>query len=300
MKASVIIPTYNRANILNHTLYSLTQQSLPAGEMEVIVVDDGSADHTKAVVERFYDRLPITYIYQEDRGNRTGEARNKGLDRADGDIAVFVDAGMLLSSQCIAAHLDSYADYPHSLAVIGYAFGFEEFNSLDEEIWQQVDLSNVDAAICKFGQLPSFHDLREVCYQRCHDQIDQLPAPWVFYWTCNVSARLDDIRQVGAFDLNFDQTWGFEDIDLAYRLQMFADTRIVLNRAAAAIHLPHDKEERAFKQYSQTRNARYFHQKYNSVQSRLYLETNLLDFNDYLKQAGIGQGEVQKNIYSYD
>ncbi|MEZ0612460.1 glycosyltransferase family 2 protein [Fibrella sp. WM1] len=291
MKASVIIPTYNRANILAHTLHSLTQQQLATGQsMEVLVVDDGSADHTEAVVDLFSQQLPLTYLWQDDRGNRTGEARNKAIDRATGDIAVFVDSGMLLASDCVTAHLATYLRHPEPLAVVGYAYGFEQFNELDAALWQHVDVDNPDQTIRRFRNMPAFGDMRDTCYTRCNDQIDQLPAPWVFYWTCNVSARLTDLREVGCFDLDYDQSWGFEDIDLAYRLQL-AGVRIVLNRNAMAVHLPHAKEDDAFKLQSQTRNARQFHQKYNSLQSRLYLETNLMDFNDYLIGKGVGKNQ---------
>ena len=49
LKCSVIIPTYNRALLLSHTLESLTRQSLPGDEFEVLVIDDGSSDETSSL-----------------------------------------------------------------------------------------------------------------------------------------------------------------------------------------------------------------------------------------------------------
>lgn len=54
---SVIVPTFNRAAILEKVLFSLDDQSLPANEYEVIVVDDGSEDDTAAAVSRLQQRM---------------------------------------------------------------------------------------------------------------------------------------------------------------------------------------------------------------------------------------------------
>ncbi|MDD2485923.1 MAG: glycosyltransferase [bacterium] len=54
---SVIIPTFNRAAILEKVLFSFDNQSLPANEYEVIVVDDGSEDDTVATVSRLQQQM---------------------------------------------------------------------------------------------------------------------------------------------------------------------------------------------------------------------------------------------------
>ena len=50
-RVSVIIPTYNRASLLRESLKSLINQSIPASMYEIIVIDDGSTDSTRSVVE---------------------------------------------------------------------------------------------------------------------------------------------------------------------------------------------------------------------------------------------------------
>src|SRR4029079_8351636 len=69
-RLSVVIPTYNRSGQLRRTLTTLTQQSIPPDEFEVIVAYDGSSDDTAAVVKEFADRLRVAYTYQEDLGFR--------------------------------------------------------------------------------------------------------------------------------------------------------------------------------------------------------------------------------------
>lgn len=290
--ASVIIPTYNRSNILAYTLDSLARQTLDKASFEVIVVDDGSADDTRAVVDQYKDAFPLRYFYQEDQGNRTAMARNTGIRHAASDLCIFVDAGMLLHTGCLAEHLNLHRARPDKIAIIGYAYCFEEYNENDKVLTSLINTGRPDETIAGFEAAGRYLDLREACYRRYRDNLEDLPAPWVFFWTCNVSVPTDSLRRVGLFDENFDQTWGFEDVELAYRLMMDG-VKIVLNRSAKAIHYPHGKEDAAFKAYSQERNAAYFHHKHNSWQSKRYLSSSCLQFNDDLLAIMAAQGEPQ-------
>jgi glycosyltransferase involved in cell wall biosynthesis len=86
---SVIIPAYNRAAYLPHTLQSALEQQLPGGgDVEVILVDDESTDSTPQVAAAFGDR--IRYIRQQNR--REGAARNTGAARAQGRYLAFLDS----------------------------------------------------------------------------------------------------------------------------------------------------------------------------------------------------------------
>lgn len=86
MRVSVVIPSYNRAQRLPAAIDSVLRQGLP--EMEVIVVDDGSVDDTRAVVERYGDR--VRYVHQPNAG--VGAARNTGIRHATGDVVAFLDS----------------------------------------------------------------------------------------------------------------------------------------------------------------------------------------------------------------
>ena len=87
---SVIIPTFNRAEVLGRAIESVLQQSLAA--KEIIVVDDGSADNTKKIVEEFQlgAVIPINYIYQHNSG--VSAARNSGIRAAGGEWIAFLDS----------------------------------------------------------------------------------------------------------------------------------------------------------------------------------------------------------------
>ena len=86
MKISVIIPTWNRAGCLPAALDSVFAQSLKPHE--VIVVDDGSTDNSRAIIrQRFSD---VRYIYQQNRG--VSSARNTGIGAAGGDWIALLDS----------------------------------------------------------------------------------------------------------------------------------------------------------------------------------------------------------------
>jgi glycosyltransferase involved in cell wall biosynthesis len=98
---SVIIPTYNRATHIQQTLESVLVQKY--AHFEIIVVDDGSTDSTKEVVNAF-GSPKIRYVYQEN-GER-GKARNMGMSLAQGDYITFLDSDDIFYPQ----HLELAAE----------------------------------------------------------------------------------------------------------------------------------------------------------------------------------------------
>ncbi len=87
-KVSVILPAYNCAKYLSDSLSSVLSQTF--GDLEVVLVDDGSTDATEALVaERFRDPR-IRYIKQEHLG--LSYSRNHGIDKAMGELVAFIDA----------------------------------------------------------------------------------------------------------------------------------------------------------------------------------------------------------------
>jgi glycosyltransferase involved in cell wall biosynthesis len=84
---SVVIPTYNRALMLKEAIQSVLDQTY--SDYEIIVVDDGSTDNTREVVNGFSDKR-IIYVFQENRGR--SNARNRGISLAQGRYVAFLDA----------------------------------------------------------------------------------------------------------------------------------------------------------------------------------------------------------------
>ena len=287
LTATVVVPTYNRADLLAATLTSLVGQDLAADRFEVVVCDDGSTDGTPDVVADFATRLRMRYLYQEDDGYRVAAARNAGITAAAGDICVFVDCGVVLTSGAVRAHLEAHERTDGPAAVIGYVHGFEQDDDDAERLRAETDLADLDATLADFVARGVWPDMRERSYARYDDALAGLPAPWVLYWTCNVSASTEQLRRVGMFDEAF-RTWGGEDIDLAYRLFQDGAT-FALARAATALHLPHPKSY-AEREEGAIANYRYMAGKYRDPIVDLITELPPLDFrelNDEVVERGL-------------
>lgn len=96
---SIILPTFNRASFLPRTIGSVLNQTVM--DWELIVVDDGSTDNTRAMVSSFKDER-IHYIHQENA--ERSAARNKGIAAAQGDWICFLDS----DDEFLANHLEHF------------------------------------------------------------------------------------------------------------------------------------------------------------------------------------------------
>ncbi len=88
MLLSIIIPAYNVEGTLRECLESVLSQHVD--DMEIILVDDGSTDNTAEICDEFGIRDNIKVIHQENAG--LSEARNAGLELAEGELITFVDS----------------------------------------------------------------------------------------------------------------------------------------------------------------------------------------------------------------
>ena len=84
---SIILPTFNRAHTLKRTIESVLDQTYP--NWELIIIDDGSTDNTKAVCQQFDDKR-ITYVYQTN--SERSAARNNGITLTTGKYIGFLDS----------------------------------------------------------------------------------------------------------------------------------------------------------------------------------------------------------------
>lgn len=108
---SVIVPTYNRGDLVTQAVDSLLRQTVPPDE--IIVVDDGSTDHTRAALEPFMAR--IRYIHQENGG--LAAARNRGIRESRGELLAFLDSDDLWEPRMLEAALETFRRHPEAGAV---------------------------------------------------------------------------------------------------------------------------------------------------------------------------------------
>lgn len=119
-KITIFTPTYNRAKLLLRLYKSLKNQS--SINFEWVIVDDGSCDNTKQVVNGFIeeDAFPINYIYQNNKGKHF--AINRGVKEAKGELFWIVDSDDYLPTNAIAIvqkKYNSISDNPNICGVAG-------------------------------------------------------------------------------------------------------------------------------------------------------------------------------------
>ena len=116
--ASIIICTKNRADSLGRTLTALEGVAIPqAARVELIVVDNGSTDHTAEVVRSHQSEKFELRLILEPIGGQA-HARNRGMADTEGGIIIFTDDDVLPTGDWLKLHLQAYDD-PTTAAVLG-------------------------------------------------------------------------------------------------------------------------------------------------------------------------------------
>lgn len=109
MSVSIVMPTYNNADMLASTLAAFERVDFPKSS-ELIVVDNNSADHTAETVRRFSERLPVRYAFEATRG--VSSAKNRGIRMAKGELLIFTDDDVRPVATWIAAYVSAYRKNP--------------------------------------------------------------------------------------------------------------------------------------------------------------------------------------------
>ncbi len=252
MRLSVVVPTYNRSEVLRVCLASLARQTLSSDQFEVLVVDDGSTDDTESVVGSFRGALPVRYLRQPQNRGRAA-ARNRGIREASGDVVVFVDSDVFPVPGFLAAHRSVHLASP-------WAVGRGPL----------LLTSHLDDP---FGKPPLLPD----------------PSP-AFLDTANASVRREHLLAAGGFDEEF-RHYGWEDADLGLRLRRMG-LRRVYDRRALAYHYqppatPESVPELLQKEEERARMAVRFLRKHPGLASRFLTQfTPLHSLAAFLLTAG--------------
>lgn len=208
---SVVVPTYNRREILTRTLPALLQRAREEGAIEVVVVVDGSTDGTLEMLSRLDHGPSLKVVAQENRG--LAAARNRGAAAAASATVLFLDDDMLLDEGALALHQAAHSA-PGERVVFGslaLAPGVRRsFLKIGVEVWGE----QVRARLTAPGYRFRFDD--------CH------------FGHASLSRSL--LRSSGGFDESFVR-FGNEDYDLGWRLiQAGAEMRFLPGAVARQIY----------------------------------------------------------------
>jgi len=105
---SVIIPVYNRKQLIKPVIDSVLKQSY--SYFEVLIIDDGSSDNIEEFIAKEYTDERVKYFYKVN-GER-GAARNFGLEKAKGNYAVFLDSDDLMEGFYLSTLFEIIKEYP--------------------------------------------------------------------------------------------------------------------------------------------------------------------------------------------
>lgn len=210
---TVIIPTYNREQLLVKALAGYEKQSSPELIDELLVVDDGSTDGTEMFVREFGSKspFPVRYLRQSNKG--PAAARNLGLSEAKSDLVLFTDSDIIPSHDLVEQHSAWHRQYQeiHG-AILGYVTWSPEVNPTPFMRW--------------YGEDAMLFAYRAV---RGRTELD-----FRFFYTCNLSVKTAFLREHGHFNECF-RTAAYEDTELGYRLSK-QGMNLRYNPAAVAYH----------------------------------------------------------------
>ena len=220
MQISVIIPTHNRAKILKECLQALLKQDLEEKDYEIIVVDDGSRDSTENTVKHFREHHGnIRYFRQENLGQ--GIARNTGVGHAKGQIVVFIGDDIIVTPQFLMQHLRYHLrHHGENEAVLGFTAWHPKLTPTPFMEW----VTNGSSVLGKFGG-------HQFAYEKLKGRET---ADYNFFYTSNISLKRS-LAERFPFDPAF-SGYGWEDIELGYRLHKRVGLKLYYNPQAIAYH----------------------------------------------------------------
>jgi glycosyltransferase involved in cell wall biosynthesis len=113
MLISVVICTRNRADQLGRALATVAALEIPKDlNWEMLLVDNGSSDHTAKVIERFAGQFPIRYVFEPLPG--LSNARNRGIVEAQGQYLCWTDDDVQIEKDWLRAYYDAFERHPEA------------------------------------------------------------------------------------------------------------------------------------------------------------------------------------------
>jgi glycosyltransferase involved in cell wall biosynthesis len=209
---SIVIPTFNRRDVLAKTLASLFDQTYPPDRLEIVVADDGSTDGTAGFLEsmRVKARCRLLWARQDKRG--PAAARNLGIRNSSGPLVLLFGDDMIAHKELVARHVKCQAEQEGKVAVLGYI-------AWAPEIKVTPFMRYIGESGHQFG------------YRLTGGTKD---LPYSFFYSSNLSIKRAILLEDGLFDEDFRYP-AYEDIELGFRLQQ-KGLRIVLDKEAIGYH----------------------------------------------------------------
>jgi GT2 family glycosyltransferase len=210
MKASIIIPTLNREEILLKTLKGIAGLS---GDFEVLVVDQSDTPVKEDLLKSIDQRIRLVYLKEKGLPN----ARNIGANEADGEILIYLDDDVEIQNlDFIEAHLQNYED-----SLVGAVAGRVR------QPWEKSPGGRIGGIRTPLLIVGGSFNLEKK--QKVTNMIG-----------CNFSIRKSLVRELGGFDSNFLGSANLEESDMAIRVTR-SGYKIIFEPQAYLHHLAWQK-----------------------------------------------------------
>lgn len=214
MKASVIIPTYNRcAVLLGKTLPALERQNYGNNAVEIIIIDDGSSDNTPSLLDDYAASHGRVKVYHQSNSG-SAKARNSAIRKATGDIVVIMgDDTYPPNDDFIMEHCKYHAKADSNCAMLGLT------------IWDPDIETPFMRWIQDNNQQFRYSTMRDKTY-----------VDFECLYTSNISFNRQYLFENGVFMDERFKHYGFEDTEWGYRLQKHCALKIFYNASALLHH----------------------------------------------------------------
>ena len=190
---SVIIPSYNRRELLGRLLGELERHRETGSSFETVVAVDGSTDGTVDMLSALRTGFPLRVVSQPQRG--PAAARNAAIGAASGEVLLFLDDDVAPQPGLFDHHIAFHRTHRRAAAV-----------------------GRMSAA--PGAQLPAWLEWEAALLERQYGRMRSglHPIDWRAFYTANASVRREDVLAVGGFDERFTRE---EDVELAHRLTAY-------------------------------------------------------------------------------
>lgn len=233
ISVSIIIPTYNWPKALNLCLQSVQAQSVLPDE--IIIADDGSQQDTSNLVKDIHNKssIPIIHVWQEDKGFRLAEIRNKAIAKSSKEYIIQIDGDVILHKDFIKDHLRfaRKGTFVSGSRVI-----------IEKELAERLLSSDTyNISICTKGTHSKLNGLHLPFLSFLQEKYRQNDILYVR--GCNMAFWREDLLKVNGY--NEEMTgWGREDNELASRLINSGVEKRIIKFAGIVFHIYHTTRPR--------------------------------------------------------
>jgi glycosyltransferase involved in cell wall biosynthesis len=252
---SVIIPTFNRSVYLYSTLLLLLNQDTGKSiQFEIIVIDSGN-DDTGKIVKLLTVQYPGIIIYRRIKNCKNRSLlRNTGAELSKYDTLLFLDNDILVPKNFIRTHYEIQKETNH-LVLLGRRRSLTAFNI--DDIGEE--------ALCNdfnfLEKLPWYEDER--MFKTFNNQL------WRYVFSHSISLPADDFFKSGMFNKKFGSHWGFEDLELGFKL-MNIGCNFRFLQEICTYHQPHFNQSNT-EQHESLPNQQLFIKLHNCFAVELYV-----------------------------